>query len=106
MPKERQASVTWWFIAVGVVALVWFGISWVLSLMLATAEDNLDMSATTPWPLKWACAVVFFPMRYLQRWDHVSSTLPVMIGMLVNGVFWGLVLLSAYRFLMRTFVPK
>ena len=98
-----------YFVSSGVIAAGWFVLSFVLSLMLAGAEDNPDMTATMPWPLKWACTIVFFPMRYLQKWDRLSdhaSSLFVIVGMLVNALFWGFLLVFLYRLATRSLVTK
>ena len=95
-----------------VVAPVWFLLSMFLMLWLAGAEDNPDMSAPDPRGLRIVCAVVSFPMRYLQRWDSAPAglseqtlVLHMKLGMLVNGVFWGLLLVFIGR-LTRKFAAK
>ncbi|MGO8701060.1 MAG: hypothetical protein ACLQVY_25490 [Limisphaerales bacterium] len=109
MIEQRKTAMTRYFFGIGAIAAIWFVVSFVLSLLLAAAEDNPDMTATTPWPLKWACAIVFFPMRYLQKWDRVTdhtNTSFVIVGMLVNALFWGFLLIFLYRLATRNFVAK
>jgi hypothetical protein len=95
-----------YFIGAGAIAIVWFILSYILSFMLAEAEDNPNMTATTPWLLKLACAIVFFPMRYLQGWDspHAGVSdhdrmVPVIVGMLLNALLWGGLLILLWRLL-------
>ena len=104
---------TKYVIGAGVIAAIWFCLSFVLSLMLAGAEDNPDMTATIPRPLKLACAIVFFPMRYLQQWDRRSTSVgeqgvvfSVLIGMLINALLWGFLIVFLYRLAARFFQTK
>jgi hypothetical protein len=105
MSDQKTTTLTGYLISSAVIAAAWFVLSFVLSLMLAEAEDNPDMTATTPWPLKVACAVAFFPMRYLQHWDH-SRLVWVVLGMVVNALFWGLLLSCLYSLAARLFATK
>jgi len=97
----------------GVIAAIWFWLSLVLGLMLANAEDNPDMTATTPRPLKLACAVVFSPMRSLQHWDQQSAGIGdhgvlffVLFGMLINSLLWGCFIAFLYWLTARFFSTK
>jgi|GEM_PF-5760004 hypothetical protein len=93
-----------YLVSFGIVTSGWLVLSFALSLKLANAEDNPDMMAATPWPLKVASAIAFFPMRYLQHWDH-SRMIWVVVGMLVNAIFWGLLFSLLIR-LARTVAAK
>ena len=113
MTEPTKTVMTKYFIGAVVIAAVWFVVSVVLSLVLAGAEDNPDMAAVTPRPLKWACAIVFFPMRYLQQWDRRSAGLgehgvivSVLLGMAINALFWGCLLVFLYRLAARLFSVK
>jgi hypothetical protein len=96
-----------------VIAPVWFALSFFLSLALAGAEDNMDMSAPVPLWLRAACGVAFFPMRYLMSWDkpppgfsdHAFAAYG-MLGFLINGVFWGFLLVFLYRSVARYTAAK
>ena len=88
-----------------VMGVIWVPFSFVLFLAYAAAEDNMDMSAVTPWPLRAACALVFYPMRYIGSWDRPFpglsdqvSTFWVFFGMFLNGVLWGLLFILLWRF--------
>ena len=113
MTEARKTTMTKYLIGAGVVAAIWFVLSFVLGLMLAGAEDNPDMAATTPRPLKLACAIAFFPMRYLQQWDRRSvgmgehgMVFSVLLGMLINALLWGFLIVFLYRLAARLFAIK
>jgi len=102
-----------YLIGAGVIAVGWFVLSFGLSLMLAGAEDNPDMTAMTPRPLKWACAIVFFPMRYLQQWDRRpggvgehAMVYSVLLGMVINALLWGCLMVFLYRLVTRFLSTK
>jgi hypothetical protein len=91
-----------------VIGVVWVPLSFVLFLAYAAAEDNVNMSAVTPWPLKAAFALVSFPMRYIGSWDHPFHGLSDhaaafwgFFGMFLNGIFWGLLAILLCRLLAR-----
>lgn len=112
MAEEGKTAIAGYFPGALLIAIVWFFLSFVVTLALANAEDNLDMAATVPWPLKIASAILLFPMRYLQQWDRMffnsteHSALPVYLGMLINSLFWGFVLVFLYRLACRSFMLK
>jgi hypothetical protein len=71
------------------------------------------MTAVTPPPLKLACAIFFFPMRYIGLWDRppagFSDSGFALLGILeifINGIFWGCVLVLLFRFAARFFNRK
>ena len=109
MIAQVKADMIRYFISAFVIAVLWFIASFVFSLMLAAADDNPNMSATTPWPLKWAYAITSFPMSYLQGWDRSSDhagTASIIVGMLMNALFWGILIVILYRLAVRYLVTK
>jgi len=104
MSVRTRITAVGYFICASVVAVGWFFLSIILALALAGVEDNPDMTAPVPWLLRTACAVVFFPMRNLQPWDRFdanasdgSKVLFVGVGMLINSLFWGFLLVFLLR---------
>jgi hypothetical protein len=90
------------FGAIGAITILWFLASFRLTLMLAEAEDSLGKPTATPRLLEWVCAIVFFPMRYLQQWDQFDASISdgvkvlfLAVGFLVNGLLWSLFFLYA-----------
>jgi hypothetical protein len=96
------------------IATAWLIFSFVLTLMLAGAEDNdLDMNAPVPQTLKIVCAVVFFPMCYVDNWNQppvgFSDRAFAILGlfeMFVNGLFWAFMIIFLYRLMARIFANK
>ena len=86
------------------IATIWFLASIFLTLHLAAAEDDLDLNATVPWPLKAICAIAFFPTRYLQNWDRADGNVnisDVFLGFAINGLLWGVLLSSSHYYFIR-----
>lgn len=113
MSWATRVRIVGYFIGALVLAIGWFFLSIILALALAGAEDNPDMAAPMPWPLRIACAVVFFPMRNLQEWEQFSANtsdgskvLCVAVGMLINSLFWGLLLVFLLRLVVALFFRK
>jgi hypothetical protein len=71
------------------VALLWFALSYSLVFRLVEAEDNPDASAPVPLLLKAACAVAFFPMKYLHNWEGGRTT-SLTRDLLLNTIWWGI----------------
>jgi hypothetical protein len=96
-----------------VIAPLWFTLSLILTLALAGAEDNTDMSAPVPLWLRAACSVVDFPLLDLPVWgkppmgvsDHAFAEY-AMLASLINGVFWGLLMVFLYRLVGRFIKAK
>ncbi len=91
------------FFRISIVAVIWFIISIILAFALIGVEDPPNINSASPWLVKFLSAIVFFPMRYLQHWDEShenmsdqQGALLLFLGMLVNGVLWG-ILLAALR---------
>ena len=88
------------------VAPAWFILSFILSLMWVGAMDS-DMDTTSPVHFRVvmvANAIVDFPMRYIQNWNAPPAGMSEQTylacgfaGMLVNSVFWALVLVVIFR---------
>jgi len=96
-----------------VVAPLWFCLSFVLSLALAGAEDNMDMSAPVPLWLRAAWGIAFFPMRYIRNWDYPPAgmsdhafALYGMGAMFINGLIWGLIFVFSWRLVARFIATK
>jgi hypothetical protein len=113
MTEQAKVAVTKSCIAIGAIAAVWFFFSFILTLILAGAEDNPDMNAPVPSQLKMVCAIVFFPMRYLSQWDRppasfsdVSFGVLGLLEMAVNGLFWGFLFVFLCRLVTRLFAAK
>jgi hypothetical protein len=108
MPEYRKALAAKHLISGAVIAVVWYLLSSVLALVLAGAEDNPNMTATVPWPLRLACAVVFFPMRYVGYWDKPPRGMSddgyaavIRLEFLANALFWGFLLVALYSLMGR-----
>jgi hypothetical protein len=101
MNKSTKTAIFKYLAIAGMIAVIWSILSIVLILMLAGAEDNPDMNAVTPHWLKVAVAITSFPMCYLRNWNWAPIVMSGTYVVILNGIFWGLLLTLLTRFVAR-----
>ena|ERR1043166_565319 len=95
-----------------IIAIIWSIASHVLSLWMATAADNLDMTASVPPALTFAYNVAFFPVKCFVQWDHAPSGFSerafyrlIQLETILNSLLWGM-FLSLLLFTIRNFLRR
>ena len=89
------------------VASIWFVLSQVTALMLANAEDSLDMHATTPPALICAYRVLLFPLSIDSVWNTVVALARgwqgplATVAMFANSLLWAYIVTFCSTLLVR-----
>jgi hypothetical protein len=110
--KRIHSNKLTYVILVSVISLIWFGLSWLSTLMLADESDNLSTVVPTR-GLRIIDAIVSFPGFYIGNWDAppagFSDRQFAMLGltvMLINSVIWGIVLALTLKFTINHFLRR
>ena len=66
MTEQKKISIIGRLFGIVAIAVIWFVVSFVLTLMLAGANDTMGTKATVPLWLNMAWGVALFPMNLME----------------------------------------
>ena len=113
MQAHKNANLSNCLGVVSLIGFVWAIVAFIVSLALAGAEDNMDMSVPVPSWLKALYEVLHFPALQVLPWDwlaaHLGEPAAAMIevfGTVIVGFAWGFCFVSLYSLTKRFFTKK
>jgi len=120
MTEQKKISIIGRLFGIVAIAVIWFVVSFVLTLMLAGANDTMGTKATVPLWLNMAWGVALFPMNLMEflmsligwnifdlpsKYDRLGGILSIFF-IFINSVLWGMLWSFLFRRVARFFATK
>jgi hypothetical protein len=104
MTEQKRILIIKRLFGVVAIAVVWFVASVVLILMLAGANDTMDMKATVPLWMKISSAIALFPTNCFINLGQAPTGLSdraagalCFVLIFINSIFWGALWFFLFR---------